>query len=127
MPKSNSGSCSSIAYPLLREAQSEVRESYSAYRTAYDIASHYRDEVVPLRKRIADENLLRYNGMLSSVFALLADAREQIASVTGAVQALRDYWIAETDLQTALTGRSPNGGRGVAAAEAAAPVADAGH
>ena len=49
------------------------------YRTAYDLARHYRDEVVPLRKRISEENLLRYNGMLIGVFELLADARDQIA------------------------------------------------
>ena len=91
-------------------ARSEVRESYSAYRTAYELARHYRDEVVPLRKRIADENLLRYNGMLIGVFELLADSREQVASVTGYVQALRDYWVAETNLQTALSGRSPGSG-----------------
>jgi outer membrane protein TolC len=88
-------------------ARSEVRESYSAYRTAYDLAKHYRDEVVPLRKRISEENLLRYNGMLSSVFELLADSKDQIMSVTGYVEALRDYWVADTNLQTALTGRSP--------------------
>ena len=88
-------------------ARSEVRESYAAYRTAYDLAKHYRDEVVPLRKRISDENLLRYNGMLASVFELLADSRDQVSSVTGAVEALRDYWVAETNLQSALTGRSP--------------------
>ena len=88
-------------------ARSEVRESYSAYRTAYDLARHYRDEVVPLHKRISDENLLRYNGMLASVFELLADSKDQIAAVTGAVEALRDYWVAETNLQAALTGRTP--------------------
>jgi len=88
-------------------ARSEVRESYSAYRTAYDLSRHYRDEVVPLKKRISEETLLRYNGMLSSVFELLADSRDQIMSVTGAVEALRDFWVAETNLQTALTGRSP--------------------
>ncbi|GAA0739522.1 TolC family protein [Ideonella azotifigens] len=89
-------------------ARSEVRESYSAYRTAYDLARHYRDELVPLRKRISDENMLRYNGMLTGVFELLADARDQVNSVTGAVESLRDFWIADTDLQSALTGRSPN-------------------
>lgn len=89
-------------------ARSEVRESYSAYRTAFDLARHYRDEVVPLRQRISEENLLRYNGMLIGVFELLADAREQIAGVTGYVEALRDHWVAETNLQTALAaGRSP--------------------
>jgi outer membrane protein TolC len=94
------------AAQLALQARSEVRESYSAYRSAYDLAKHYRDEVVPLRKRISDEQLLRYNGMLGSVFELLADAREQIAGVTGAVESLRDHWIAETALQTALAGRS---------------------
>jgi outer membrane protein TolC len=87
-------------------ARSEVRESYSAYRTSYDLAKHYRDEVVPLSKRISQENLLRYNGMLISVFELLADARAQVASVSGYVEALRDFWVADTNLQTALTGRS---------------------
>lgn len=101
-------------------ARSEVRESYSAYRTAFDLARHYRDEVVPLRKRISEENLLRYNGMLSSVFELLADARDQVATVTAAIEAQRDYWMAETDLQTALTGRSPSASPSMGPAKAAA-------
>ena len=86
--------------------QSEVRESYAAYRTTYDLAKHYRDEVVPLRQHISDENLLRYNGMLIGVFELIADAREQVSGVTGYVEALRDYWVADANLQMALTGSS---------------------
>lgn len=84
-------------------ARSQVREAYATYRSAYELARQYRDEVVPLRKRIADEQLLRYNGMLVSVFELLADAREQVLSVSAAVEALRDHWVAETNLQSALT------------------------
>ncbi|MEP6826196.1 MAG: TolC family protein, partial [Ramlibacter sp.] len=57
----------------VRNAASQLRESYSAYRTAYDLARHYRDEIVPLRERMAEENVLRYNGMLIGVFELLAD------------------------------------------------------
>ncbi len=88
-------------------AQSEVRASYQTYRTTYDLARHYRDEIVPLRKRIADENVLRYNGMLISVFELLADARDQIASINAYIGAMREFWIAETDLQLAISGTSP--------------------
>lgn len=55
-------------------ARSEVRESYSAYRTAFDVAKHYRDEIVPLRKRISEEVLMRYNGMLVSVFEQIGRA-----------------------------------------------------
>jgi outer membrane protein TolC len=88
-------------------ARSEVREAYSSYRTAYDLARHYRDEVVPLRKTISHEVLLRYNGMLASVFELLADAREQVASVNSAIETQRDFWIAQTELQSAINGSGP--------------------
>lgn len=92
------------------DARSEVRESYSAYVTRYDVAKHYRDEVVPLRKTISDEVLLRYNGMLASVFDLLADSREQAAAVNSYIDALKEYWLAETDLEQALGGRLPPSG-----------------
>lgn len=89
-------------------AQSEVREAYSAYRTQYDLARHYRDEIVPLRKKISDEMLWRYNGMLKSVFELLADSREQVMAVNSAIEAQRDFWMAEAGLQMALIGK-PSG------------------
>lgn len=90
-------------------ARSEVRQAYLNYRSSYDIARHYRDEIVPLRKRISEENLLRYNGMFISVFELLADARTQIVSVNGYIEALRDFWLAQADLEMAQIGRpSPN-------------------
>jgi len=85
-------------------ARSQVREAYSAYRTSYDVARSYRDDILPLRKKIGDESLLRYNGMLMSVFELLADARAQITGVNAAIDAQRDYWLAESDLQAAISG-----------------------
>src|SRR5690606_32495565 len=88
-------------------ARSEVRDAYGIYRTNFDLARHYRDEVIPLRKRISDEMLLRYNGMLASVFELLADSRDQVAAVNAHIEALRNFWLAESDFQMALTGRSP--------------------
>ena len=93
-------------------ARSDVRETYAAYLTAYELARHYRDEIVPLRKQISDENLLRYNGMLISVFELLADAREQVASVNSYIDALRDYWLADAELQMAFVGKSDVGAPG---------------
>jgi outer membrane protein TolC len=102
------------------DARSEVRQAYRGYRSGWDVTRHYRDEIVPIRKRISEENLYRYNGMLIGVFDLLADARAQIASVTGYIDALRGFWIAEADLEMALIGR-PSGGAGGLGAAAAAP------
>ena len=89
----------------VRGASSQLRESYSAYRTAYDVARHYRDEIVPLRKTMADENILRYNGMLIGVFELLADNRDQIASVTAALNAYQQFWLADAALAASMTGK----------------------
>lgn len=99
-------------------ARSEVREAYAAYRSAYEVARHYRDQVVPLRKQISDENQLRYNGMLVSVFELLADAREQASAVNGSIEALRDFWLADTELQVAMAGSSSALARAAARARA---------
>jgi outer membrane protein TolC len=102
-------------------ARSEVREAYSAYHTAYDTAKRYRDEIVPLRKKIAEENMLRYNGMLISVFDLLADAREQVGAVIAYIEALSDFWLSESDLQAAFNG--PPTGRQSAAQRASGGMA----
>ena len=107
------------------DARSEVREAYDRYRSAWDIARHYRDDVVPTAKRISDENLLRYNGMLIGVFDLLADARVQIGTVASSIEALRDFWVARADLDMALIGKPslapPAAGPGRGAAGGAAP------
>lgn len=89
----------------VRGASSQLRESYSAYRTAYDVARHYRDEIVPLRKTMAEENVLRYNGMLIGVFELLADNRDQISSVTAAINAYQQFWLADAALAASMIGK----------------------
>lgn len=89
---------------VLRGAGSRLRESYSAYRTAHDIARHYREEVIPLRQALAEENVLRYNAMLIGVFDLLADAREQIRTVVAGIDAMEQFWLAEAGLQAAVMG-----------------------
>jgi outer membrane protein TolC len=108
-------------------AQSEVRESYSAYRTQHDLARHYLDEIIPLRKKISGEMLLRYNGMLNSVFEVLADAREQVMAVNGAIETQRDFWMAEADLQMALIGKPSALGLGKALTPTPVKAAGGGH
>ncbi|MBA3580886.1 MAG: TolC family protein [Gammaproteobacteria bacterium] len=88
-------------------ARSEVREAYFSYRSNFDIARHYRDDMVPTAKQISEENVLRYNGMLIGVFELLADARSQIMVVNEYIQAQRDFWLSQTDLQMSMIGK-PN-------------------
>ncbi len=87
------------------DARSEVREAHAGYQAAWDVADRYGRTVVPVAGRIAEESLRRYNGMLIGVFELLADAREQVRAAQGFNEALRDFWLAETELRLALGGR----------------------
>lgn len=103
-------------------ARSQVRESYLSYRNAWDVAAHYRDEIVPLRQRISEEQLLRYNGMFIGVFDLLADAREQIATVNRYLQAQRDFWVAQAELDLVRFGPVSPSAPGLAAAPVSTPA-----
>lgn len=109
----------------IRSAGSSLRENYAAYRTAYDISRHYRDEVIPLRKVISEENVLRYNGMIIGVFELLADSRDQIGVVISAIAAEQQFWLADAALQATLIGRPTS--IGVAAISSTSSNTAAGH
>ena len=54
--------------------------------------------------------------MLISVFELIADSRQQVASVSASIDALREFWLAESGLQSAmLMGMAPGAGMSSAA------------
>jgi outer membrane protein TolC len=91
--------------------RSEARDAYRVYRSAYDISGHYQREVLPLRKIISDEMLLRYNAMQIDVFSLLAEARQRILATVTAIQAKRDFWLAAADLKAAVAGGGRSGNR----------------
>jgi outer membrane protein TolC len=84
--------------------RSEARDSYRSYRASYEIASHYQREVLPLRKIISDEMMLRYGAMQIDVFPLLAEQRQRIGSSVAAIEAQRNFWLASTDLSAAIIG-----------------------
>jgi hypothetical protein len=109
-----------------RQAASQLRESYAHYRSTYELARQYRDELLPLRKTMSEETLLRYNGMLVSVFDLLVDAQEQIALVRAALAAQQQFWLADAALQAALLGK-PLAGAAATAQSAGPGASDAGH
>ncbi|MEG0447444.1 MAG: TolC family protein, partial [Comamonas sp.] len=114
---------------LLRDntirARSEARSSWLSYRTAYDLAQQQQAEVLPLARLMQEETVYRYNGMFMSVWQLLTQARATTQAVVTATEAQRDFWLAETDLQLALTGTSPGTSPGTTAviATSAAPAA----
>ncbi len=103
----------SAAAQVAVDARSQVRETYFGYRNAHQLARHFRDEVVPLRQLVREEQLRRYNGMLIGVFELIADSRALIEASIASVQARQDFWLADNAMQAALigvNGFAPGGG-----------------
>jgi outer membrane protein TolC len=100
--------------------RSEAREAYRNYRTTYDIASHYQRDVLPLRKIISDEMMLRYGAMQVDVFTLLLEAQQKLSANAAAADALRDFWLASADLSAVIVGGGTNT---IEAANTAMPAA----
>jgi outer membrane protein TolC len=97
-----------LAYNRLTQravnVRSMVRDAFRIYRSTYEIANHYQREVLPLRKIISDELQLRFGSMQIDVFALLMEARLRITSMRAAIEAKRNFWLAQSDLQVAING-----------------------
>ncbi|MEZ5822460.1 MAG: TolC family protein [Bradyrhizobium sp.] len=94
--------------------RSEARDAYRGYRSAWDVASHYEREILPLRKIITEEMQLRFSSMQVDVFALLVETRQRIASLRAAIDAKREFFLAQSDLKAVVNG----GGTGVREAPA---------
>ena len=107
--------------------RSEARDAYQQYRSAFDIARRYQRDVLPLRKVISEETLLRYNAMQIDVFSLLAESRERIASTIAAIEAQRDFWLADTNLESVTLGGNVMADTSINPSTAAASPEPAGH
>jgi cobalt-zinc-cadmium efflux system outer membrane protein len=92
------------AKALEQKARAEQQLAYQQLQSSYQIARHYQDQLLPLAQKINQQNLLRYNGMLIGVFELIADSQAQVATVTGQMSALRDFYLAEQNLKQSLSG-----------------------
>ncbi|MCB4458314.1 TolC family protein [Leisingera sp. McT4-56] len=94
--------------------RSEARSAKLAYHSSYEIARHYRDILVPLRRTIEEEGLLSYNGMITSTFELLTGVRDKLAGSLEAANAKRDFWLAQANVSAAIygggTGSAPQNG-----------------
>ncbi|MCB1341113.1 MAG: TolC family protein [Pseudooceanicola sp.] len=90
------------------DARAEARAAHMAVTGKHAVARHWRDTVLPLRRRIDEEALKSYNGMITSTFELLEDTRDGLEAELGAARAKRDYWLAETMVTAAIWGGTVN-------------------
>ena len=90
-----------------QKAATNAQLAFDIYTASYQAAQMSKDELT-LQQFINDEVVLRYNGMLLSVWDLLTQTNELMQAQVGAINAQRDFLMAETDLQFVLQGGAPS-------------------
>jgi len=141
------GPVAALRLPLFYQGQGEVAEAEARMRRATETraalldrvgreaklagdrllaarrrVTRYESVILPLRRRIVEETLLRYNAMGVGVFQLLQARRDQVEAELRYARSVRDYFVARTEVELLLSGRLP-AGRPVADAAARPAVA----
>jgi len=96
---------------LLAESSSQLRAARATVAEARARVEYYRDVVVPRRQRIVELTKLEHNAMLVGVFQLLQAKQSETEARRDFIDAQRDYWAARNDLDRAVNGVVPEGGR----------------
>jgi outer membrane protein TolC len=86
------------------DAESQLRERWADHLAAQASAREATEVLRTLRRQLLDERLKQYNGMLIGPLELLDEARAHSGSVLTALDALRDFWLADAALQAATEG-----------------------
>jgi len=89
---------------LTVSARSEVRAARERLLEARARSEYLRDVLLPRRLRILFLTQLEYNAMLRGVFQLIQSRQSVASAERELVLAQRDYWMARSDLDTALAG-----------------------
>ena len=84
--------------------RSGARTAAERLREARSRAEYLREVVVPRRQRILELTQLEANSMLRGVFDLFRARQEYDQAQREEVLARRDYWVAKSELQSALLG-----------------------
>lgn len=87
---------------LAVEARSDVRASKVRLTTARSIVEEYGRGLVPLRENIVKFSQEQYDAMLLGVYQLIQAKQNEFLAYREYIEALRDYWIAKSDLERAI-------------------------
>jgi cobalt-zinc-cadmium efflux system outer membrane protein len=90
---------------LAVDIRSQAREARGRLNALHRSVMHYEKALLPLQQTIVTETLKFYNGMLLGVYDLLLASQSQIQTGRQYIAANRDFWLAWTELERAVSGR----------------------
>ena len=101
------------------EARSDVRSAEARVTISRSIVEEYGKGLVPLRESIVKFSQQQYDAMLLGVYQLLQAKQNEFEAYREYIEALRDYWVARSDLERAIGTRLSTETGGPAARSAA--------
>src|SRR3984957_6060026 len=127
--QTRTGPTFAIELPIFNQGQARIKRDQAALRQAEDkfealaidirskigelrdelarkrqIARFYQDELFPDQRRILNESLVNYNAMEIGNFELFTIKAEEARTEREYVEAVRDYWIAQVELEREVGG-----------------------
>lgn len=87
--------------------RNEVSLGLDRLATARRIAEVYRETLVPQREAVSARTIEEVNFMLAGAFEALAARREQYEAYQEYIDAVRDYWLANSELRRLSGGSFP--------------------
>ena len=102
------------------EARSDVRAARARVVTARGVVEEYGKVLVPLRENLVKFSQQQYDAMLLGVYQLLQAKQTEFDTYREYIEALRDYWVARSDLERAVGIRL--GGTGAPTAQTSRPT-----
>ena len=89
------------------EIRAEVRAVRARVVFQRQLVDEYRGLLVPLREKIVALSQQEYDAMLLGVYQLLLAKQAEVNAYREYIEAVRDYWLARSDLERAVGGRMP--------------------
>lgn len=90
---------------LAIDVRADVRSSRAQVLTSRGIVLEYGKNLVPLRENIVRFSQEQYDAMLLGVYQLIQAKQGEFDAYRAYIEALRDYWIARSDLERAVGAR----------------------
>jgi outer membrane protein, heavy metal efflux system len=100
------------------EITNDIQLRLAALQAAAQNVDDYRKDIVPLHEQIVALRQKEQNFMLVGAFELMAEKKQELDAYQAYLEAVRDYWIAHTDLRRTLGGSLPPGAESEKSADA---------
>jgi cobalt-zinc-cadmium efflux system outer membrane protein len=87
--------------------EADVRVGVARLANLREIIDGYRNTLIPQQRDIVAGEMQRYNFMLIGVFELIEARKAEFDTYQSYFEAIRDYWITQTELEQAIGGPLP--------------------